>query len=78
VFQVPVPLGVSKDSPFIVLLYKVNIFPLRSFSQEKFKKPETHYEVLNVRNDCSTREVRNAFVQLSKLVGTLRITQSIG
>nr|XP_016930025.1 dnaJ-like protein 60 [Drosophila suzukii] len=39
----------------------------RNFSQEKFKKPETHYEVLNVRNDCSTREVRNAFVQLSKL-----------
>ncbi|XP_017070116.1 dnaJ-like protein 60 [Drosophila eugracilis] len=37
----------------------------RNFSHEK--KPETHYEVLNIRNDCSTREVRNAFVQLSKL-----------
>ncbi|XP_017045281.2 dnaJ-like protein 60 [Drosophila ficusphila] len=40
---------------------------MRNFSHEKQKKAETHYEVLNVRRDCTSREVRDAFVQLSKL-----------
>lgn len=43
---------------------------MRSFSHEKSKKRETHYEVLNISNDCSSRDVRNAFVKLSKLVGS--------
>ncbi|EDW85659.2 uncharacterized protein Dwil_GK23194 [Drosophila willistoni] len=37
----------------------------RKYSR-KTPKPETHYEVLNVNSDCSTRDIRNAFVKLSK------------
>ncbi|KAH8301399.1 hypothetical protein KR059_002029, partial [Drosophila kikkawai] len=50
-----------------VVLCKVNVHPMHSFSHEKPKKRETHYEVLNISNDCSSRDVRNAFVKLSKL-----------
>ncbi|EDW37083.1 GL26049 [Drosophila persimilis] len=32
----------------------------------KPRKAETHYTVLNVRSDCSTQDIRNAFVELSK------------
>ncbi|XP_034655037.1 dnaJ-like protein 60 isoform X1 [Drosophila subobscura] len=32
----------------------------------KARKPETHYQVLNVKSDCSTQDIRNAFVELSK------------
>ncbi|KAH8333264.1 hypothetical protein KR074_004385, partial [Drosophila pseudoananassae] len=45
-------------------------FPTRSFAHEektKTRKPETHYEVLNISTNCSSQEVRNAFVKLSKL-----------
>ncbi|KAH8389717.1 hypothetical protein KR200_000425, partial [Drosophila serrata] len=46
---------------------KLMSIQMRSFSHEKSKKTETHYEVLNISNDCSSRDVRNAFVKLSKL-----------
>ncbi|EDV37498.1 uncharacterized protein Dana_GF13472 [Drosophila ananassae] len=42
----------------------------RNFSHEKKtrpKKQETHYEVLNISDDSSSQDVRNAFVKLSKL-----------
>ncbi|KAH8401915.1 hypothetical protein KR009_008698, partial [Drosophila setifemur] len=52
------------------LLCKTIICLTRSFAHDekcRKPKPETHYEVLNIRNDCSSQEVRNAFVKLSKL-----------
>ncbi|XP_017960374.1 dnaJ-like protein 60 isoform X1 [Drosophila navojoa] len=30
------------------------------------KKPETYYDVLNVNQDCSKRDIRNAYLKLSK------------
>ncbi|XP_070065754.1 dnaJ-like protein 60 isoform X3 [Drosophila virilis] len=32
----------------------------------KTKTPETHYEVLNVKSDCSKQDIRNAYLKLSK------------
>ncbi|XP_017016865.1 dnaJ-like protein 60 [Drosophila kikkawai] len=50
-----------------VLSPRTGVICARNFSHEKPKKRETHYEVLNISNDCSSRDVRNAFVKLSKL-----------
>lgn len=44
---------------------------MRSFAQSaklNGKKIETHYDVLNLNHDCSKRDIRNAFLRLSKQV----------
>ncbi|XP_034476368.1 dnaJ-like protein 60 [Drosophila innubila] len=41
----------------------------RNFAQSaklNAKTPETHYDVLNLSHDCSKRDIRNAFLRLSK------------
>ncbi|XP_034108611.1 dnaJ-like protein 60 [Drosophila albomicans] len=41
----------------------------RNFAQTtklNAKKAETHYDVLNLSHDCSKRDIRNAFLRLSK------------
>lgn len=63
----------------LFLLYKItNLFSLmRSFGHStciNSKKSETHYEVLNLSNDCSKRDIRNAFVRLSKQVRNAAVT----
>ncbi|XP_064543293.1 dnaJ-like protein 60 [Drosophila montana] len=35
-------------------------------ANSKTKTPETHYEVLNVKSDCSKQDIRNAYLKLSK------------
>lgn len=56
----------------VFLLHKITNYLrlIRSFGHSAYlnSKKETHYEVLNLNNDCSKQDIRNAFVKLSKQV----------
>lgn len=54
------------------LLHKITNYLrlIRSFGHSAYlnSKKETHYEVLNLNNNCSKQDIRNAFLRLSKQV----------
>lgn len=58
---------------YLLLLYKITfkfflICRFNNSSRYQSKKPETYYDVLNVHHDCNKRDIRNAYLKLSKQV----------